>query len=368
MRIIALTLIAGTISFYAFTQNLVPNPGFEYYKNCPGDHSQAAHEFSVTGWGSATRGTPDHFHSCSAGEANVPHNWAGVSEAFEGKGYTGIYLWMNDTNDYREYLQCKLMQPLMKDSIYRISFRYKLSSYSKYAIDRIGLLLTDTVLDEHHDNVLSIMPTLSVIRDSALTDATGLWETASLEYKAKGREQHLTIGNFYDNKETHYYKTKFRPMQQIMLAESAYYYVDDVRVIPDYLIRQQEASELVPEFSLSQTELNKTYILKNIQFEHNSYKLIPPSFEELAQVAEYLIKNPKARVQFFGHTDDQGSDAYNLKLSQNRAKSAAGYLSTLGIKPERIEVFGYGETKPLRADISEDARAVNRRVEIRFIK
>lgn len=367
MRIILLTLIASAISFYALSQNLVPNPGFENYRKCPGNHSQAAHEFTATDWAPATRGTPDHFHACSNGEANVPHNWAGVSDAYEGKGYAGIFLWMKDTNDYREYLQCRLIQPLIQDSLYRISFRYKLSSYSKYSIDRIGLLLSNENLNEHHDNVLAITPTLSVVHDSALTRNTGLWEIASLEYKAKGNEQYLTIGNFYNNEDTHYYKTKFRPLQQIMLAESAYYYVDDVRVIDNHSEKQLEPA-LLPEFTLAQTELNKTYVLKNIQFELNSYKLVPPSFEELAQVAAYLIKNPKTRVQFFGHTDDQGSDVYNLKLSENRAKSAAGFLSTLGIRSDRMEVFSYGETKPLIKEVSEVARIVNRRVEIRFIK
>src|SRR5687768_2852373 len=99
----------------ASSQNLIPNPGFEAFSECPGNYSEAAHEFRAEGWRSATMGSPDHFHSCSVGEADVPHNWAGVSEAFEGNGYAGIYLWMNDaSNSYREYLQCKLLQPLIK--------------------------------------------------------------------------------------------------------------------------------------------------------------------------------------------------------------------------------------------------------------
>jgi OmpA-OmpF porin, OOP family len=85
-------------------------------------------------------------------------------------------------------------------------------------------------------------------------------------------------------------------------------------------------------------------------------------------LAGYLVKNPGVKVQFFGHTDDQGSDQYNLRLSRNRAQTAAGYLASIGIARQRMEVFGYGETKPLVPETTEVARAVNRRVEIRFIK
>lgn len=354
------------ITYSAGAQNLVPNPGFEEYENCPGSYSEASHEFRVNGWRPATLGTPDYFHACSAGEAGVPHNWAGVSDAYEGKAYTGLYLWMNNDNQYREYLQCRLLQPMVRDSVYAISFHYKLSSYSMYATDRVGLLLTDSLVNFKKDNVLPVKPTFSIVRDSALTKTTGLWEMAEMEYKAAGGERFLIIGNFDDNQSTHFYEIQFRPLSQLMLANSAYYYFDDVRVVPRYLIRRDD--QLLPEFKLPDAALNTTYVLKNLQFDYNSYKLVPPAFDELTQVASYLMENPKVNVQFFGHTDDQGGDQYNLKLSYNRAKSAAGFLKTLGIKPDRIEVIGYGKRKPLIEEANEEARAINRRVEVRFIK
>jgi OmpA-OmpF porin, OOP family len=361
-----LSLVFSAASFSVISQNLVPNFSFEESRICPGSHSQAIEEFRVNHWQSATRGTPDHFHTCSAGEANVPHNWAGVSDAYDGNGYTGIYLWMDNDNQYREYLQCKLVEPLIKDSSYHIEFHYKLSSYSKYAVDRIGLVLTDSLLSAQHDKVLKLAPTLSIIQDSALTLNTGLWEKAAMEYKAKGGEQFLTIGNFFGNLATGFYEVKFKPFEEVMLARSAYYYIDAVKVIPTYLIRREEL--LLPGFTLPDAVLNTTYVLKNIQFEFASYKLVPPSFDDLALVAQFLIKNPKVKVQFFGHTDDQGSEQYNQKLSYNRAKSAAGYVESLGIEPDRMEVFGFGKNKPLVSEMTQEARAVNRRVEIRFIQ
>jgi OOP family OmpA-OmpF porin len=368
LRNVILTLIViGALNHLCKAQNLVPNGSFEEYTGCPGNFSESLNEFRVKQWHPATLGTPDHFHSCSTGEADVPHNWAGVSEAYHGSGFAGIYLWMEGNNPYREYLQCQLLQPLIKDSTYRIEFRYKLSSYSKFSIDRIGLLLTDSIINARHDNVLKLTPTLSVISDSALTVTTGLWEAASLRYKALGGEKFLTIGNFFDNESTRFYKILSRPIAQDMLAKSAYYYIDDVQVLSLYPPVEM-STDLLPEFSLKDTRLNTTYVLKNILFELNSYRLVPPSFGDLDMVADYLLRNPKVIVQLIGHTDDQGSEKYNLKLSRDRAKNAGAYLISVGIDPGRIEVFGYGKSRPLIKSTSEEARSINRRVEVKFIQ
>ncbi len=346
--------------------NLVPNPGFEEFTRCPGDFSESVAEFNVPGWQSASTGTPDHFHSCSAGEANVPYNWAGVADAYEGHGYAGIYVWMANGYPYREYLQCRLSRPLVKDSTYQISFRFKLSSYSKFAVDRIGLLLSDTAISMKSDRVLDKRPTLSVIRDSALTRTTGLWEKAEMTYQATGGEAFLVIGNFFSNANTRYYEIIFRPIVQPMLAESAYYYIDHVEVIPNYIVR--DTLDLLPRFSLPDTDLDVTYVLDDIRFEYDSYKLIYSSFDQLDRVVEFLFKNPDIKVQLFGHTDDRGGDRYNQELSVNRAKSVSAYLAYAGINPRRIEVFGFGKKRPLVDEQTEHARSINRRVEVRFIR
>ncbi len=364
LALVVVVWIAGTTS--AFSQNLVRNAGFEQFEQCPGGYSEASHEFAVPHWRSAGMGTPDYFNRCSTGEANVPHNWAGVSDAFEGEGYAGVFTWMAIDYQYREYLQCRLSQPLLKDSLYTLRFRYKLSSYSMYAVDRIGMALSDTLVKVHHDKPLKLKPALSVERDSALTRETGLWETAEMEYKATGGESFVTIGNFFDNENTRYYAIRFRPVAQEMLANSAYYYIDDVAVIPHYLVKEKESS--LPGFVLTDTELNTTYVLKNIRFDFNSYKLLPLSFYDLDQVAQFMVEHPKVTVLLSGHTDDRGSDAYNQRLSYKRAESAGRYLENLGISPGRIEIFGYGKNKPLVNELTDEARAINRRVEVRFIQ
>jgi OOP family OmpA-OmpF porin len=351
---------------FATAQNLVPNPGFENFIVCPGSYSQASHEFRVPDWTSANLGTPDYFNACSRGEADVPNNWAGTSDAYEGLGFVGIFLIVNNGYQYQEYLQSKLLEPLLKDSTYHLEFHYKLSSYSRFSVNRIGLLLTDSMIISKADKYLNLKPTLDICKDSALTTETGLWEKASMTYKARGSERYVTIGNFYSNAQTKQYKIKFRPMGNEMLEIGSYYYVDAVKIIPKYILDQQE--QLMPEFSVPTAKTNTNYVLRNIQFQLNSYKLIPPSFEELDALAAYLRKNSKLMIQVFGHTDDQGADAYNLKLSENRAATVASYLMQAGVDKSRIERFGFGERQPLMASNSDLARITNRRVEIRFIE
>jgi len=345
-------------------QNLVPNPSFEEYTSCPGYYSQGPKEFRATGWRSANAGSPDQFHSCSRGEADVPYNWAGVADSFDGQGYAGIYMWMDNDRNYREYLECKLVEPLIKDSTYTIEFQFRHSSYSRYCIDRIGLLLTDSLIQLPHDRAFSVQPTLLVIQDSALTERTGYWERAFREFKAKGGEEFLTIGNFSSDAETHYYKIQFQPDQQDMLRQSAYYYVDAVRVAPKFTAIEL-LNDLPPDFTPGAV-IDKTYVLKNIQFEFDSYKLKDRSFEELDQVVTWLKTHPNSTVVLSGHTDDVGGDKYNLNLSHNRAKSVARYLAISGISEKRIQTIPYGKQRPLVQSATEDARALNRRVEIRF--
>jgi OmpA-OmpF porin, OOP family len=348
----------------------VPNGGFEEYVKCPGDFSRASAEFRAREWYAPTGGTPDLFNTCSHGQAGVPHNWAGVADAYEGLGYAGIYLYMAmPVENYREYLQCKLNSLLIKDSTYRVEFRFKLSSYSMYAIDRIGVVLSDAALKAKHDRVLPVKPTLVYVQDSALNKETGYWQKFAMEYKARGTEQFITIGNFGNDEETRTYKIKFQASQQEMLAYSAYYYIDDVQVMlkfppPDPLL----AGISIHAFGEESTTLDKTYVLKNIQFHYDSYKLMVSSFEELDRLVYWLHENPTVKVLLSGHTDNRGSDRYNLVLSLNRAKSVAAYLKAHGISAHRIETYGYGKERPLIDAQTEEAQAINRRVEVKFVR
>ena len=92
------------------------------------------------------------------------------------------------------------------------------------------------------------------------------------------------------------------------------------------------------------------------------------SFDLLNEVAQALKDNPKIRVRIEGHTDSNGPDTYNLKLSTARAQSVRAFLLNAGIDGSRMEAIGYGEEQPIDTNLTEDGRAANRRVEFNIIK
>lgn len=348
-----------------WSQNLVPNPSFEEYVKCPGGHMLNRNEFAIHGWQSPTNGTPDHFHSCSSGEADVPVNWAGNSNAHSGKGYSGIYVWSTERN-YREYLQCELAEPLIAGEKYILEFYFKLANKSVYAINRMGMAVSKSRVNTTKDDVLDITPILSVEKDTVMTAETGSWEQARMEYVAQGGERYVIIGNFFSNKQTRATRLPFRYGMNPMLNAWAYYYIDDV-LVQHVGVEKLPESKLIAPLNPLSIELNHIYTLKDIKFEFDSYIIHPSSNDELNKVVTYLKEHPEVNVRVSGHTDHVGSDDYNLTLSRNRAKSVADFFIMKGVAEQRIISYGFGKSRPLDPAKTEDAATINRRVELRFV-
>lgn len=355
------------LSFNLCSQNLVPNPGFEEFTRCPGGFSTDRNDFRIHGWESPTRGTPDHFNSCSAGDSDVPVNWAGNSNAHSGKGYAGVYAWSTGHN-YREYLQGELAEPLRPGEKYIVEFYFKLASYSMYAINRMGLAFSSHRINVTHDRNLEILPVISIEKDSSITAETGSWERGRMEYVAKGGERYVLIGNFFTNQQTKATRLPFRHGLSSMLAMASYYYIDDVRVMSTdsvhHIARPAETIKLGNEV----VELNRDYTLKDIKFEFDSYVIHPSSNDELNKVVTYLKAHPEVTIRLSGHTDFNGTEEYNLVLSRNRTKSIAEFLVSKGVEPDRIVSYGFGKSRPLSLEKTEDAAKMNRRVELRFVQ
>ena len=104
--------------------------------------------------------------------------------------------------------------------------------------------------------------------------------------------------------------------------------------------------------------------LVNIQFEFNSAALTEDSEEGIAMLVSFLESHAEINVELAGHTDNVGSDAYNLKLSEERAEVVRQALITKGINENRLTAKGYGSTKPLYPNDSDVHRALNRRTEM----
>ncbi len=113
--------------------------------------------------------------------------------------------------------------------------------------------------------------------------------------------------------------------------------------------------------SASKIDESKPIVLKNVFFETNKADLRKESRVELNKLKLLLTENPNMRIEISGHTDNVGSDADNLSLSEKRAKAVRDYLVQNGIAAERLTYKGYGKTQPVDSNDTETGRAANRR-------
>ncbi len=107
----------------------------------------------------------------------------------------------------------------------------------------------------------------------------------------------------------------------------------------------------------------KPIILRNVFFETGSAALRSESTAELDRLLDLLVSNASLRIQINGHTDNVGTDASNLQLSEARAKAVYDYLCTKGLPASRLKYKGYGEVQPLESNDTAEGRTSNRRTE-----
>jgi len=110
------------------------------------------------------------------------------------------------------------------------------------------------------------------------------------------------------------------------------------------------------------------WVLGDVLFDFDRYNIKPQFYHLLDEVAVVFEKNPGLRVRIEGHTDNVGTAAYNMKLSLRRANSVMNYLMKKGVAKDRLSAEGYGLTKSIAPNSTEEGRALNRRVELTPIR
>lgn len=128
--------------------------------------------------------------------------------------------------------------------------------------------------------------------------------------------------------------------------------------------------ELAPSEELQQVawiEGDRIQVSKPIKFLLNEAVILPESLSVVDEVLKIMQENVNLRVRVEGHTDSEGPARYNQALSEYRAIWIKLYLSSKGISPDRIQVFGYGESRPIADNESHSGREKNRRVEFRIV-
>lgn len=361
--------------------NLVFNGSFEEYRFCPKRVDAVGVLINVDGWYQPTKGSADYFNTCGSRECGVPKNKLGEQLPHDGDGYCGIYC---SKNDYREYLQTRLRRKLRAGDSIRLTFFVSLSEQSTGAVATLGGLFTkediyDTVrsillhkeYETLSDDIFQVIATTYTPQvmnppDVPLTD-TRNWQCVTGIFVADGGEQYITLGNFNTAERSGYVE----PDSLVQLLPGSYYYIDDVFVeclnceppiADDLNVDSNYLTQEQPTFSVG-----STFVLKDIFFEFDKSTILQQSFFELMRLITLLNTYPDMQIEVGGHTDSKGSDSYNQRLSESRAKAVADYLISKGISERRLQYRGYGKSKPIDTNETEEGRARNRRVEFKIM-
>lgn len=206
-------------------QNLIPNGGFENYSQCPTANTQIALAIPWDGTmsGATTGPTPDFFHSCAgSGPMSTPLSSFGLQNPHGGDGYVGIVQWSQNLDDFREYLQVQLTEPLVADKCYELTLYVSVSGRkSGYATAELGAYFGGIALTQLTWGPLPVVPQLDNL-GGLITDTLG-WTEVSATFEAQGGEQYLVIGNFhYDASTTVVFQYPNPPLP------GCYYFIDDV--------------------------------------------------------------------------------------------------------------------------------------------
>ncbi|WP_423998232.1 OmpA family protein [Maribacter sp. IgM3_T14_3] len=352
------TLIIMILSmpYFAIGQNLVRNPSFEKFIDCPEKLGNL--ENDVIDWNMPTLGSTDYFNGCSIA-MGTPENFNGKQPADFGVGYVGFYMYA--PNDYREYIQARLSSTLKKGERYAVSFYVSLAERSDFAVKEFGIRFAEFPVAVETTKVLSglhfskmkgqISEELEISYSKYYSDEIK-WVKLTTEFEATGTENYMIIGNFKNNKRTQKYQTKRK------ITKGSYYYLDMVSV--SNVKSTYQNSEVI---ALKEYKLDSVHIFKNVYFNSNKSKIRGDHQQEMESLLSYLKMNLKINIQIFGHTDSVGSDSFNNRLSARRASEVVAYLTENGIQKNRIAAQGFGSSKPISRNKTEAGRFLNRRVE-----
>ncbi len=338
--------------------NYISNPEFE--KHPSAYFSIMSFDDQITDWSVASI-SPDFYLS------NVG--------ALSGNSYVGIRVF--SLRKDIEYIQNKLRQPLVKDSIYCFSTYLKLSPGSRYATNAFGFLLSKEKVTIDTDELLTIKPSKNL--NTQILNYKSSWMKVQCTYKAKGGERYLTLGSFQNHKELKLIEVPGK-------SPECYYYIDDVSLVPiaseqecacnfaDSRIDEGIVADSTPVDTVEETnifekmKLGDTLILDNIHFDNDESKLLAESFSTLYELLVFMHKYERIKIKIAGHTSSVGGYTHNVVLSERRAAAVKRFLTNNGVDEKRIETEGHGPDYPIAPNDTPEGQKENRRVDFTIIE
>lgn len=187
-----------------------------------------------------------------------------------------------------------------------------------------------------------------------LNSKTGEPVQARVAFVSQGRDVQTTQSS------ANGYRISISPADQYSITIEAHGYISTMEKLD---IDTPEMQELEMNFSLQPVVVGTVVNLKSVLFQQAKTDILPESYPELDLVVKFMQDNPTVRIELSGHTDNRGVHADNVKLSQQRVNKVKAYLVSKGVDTKRISGKGYGGTRPIASNETEESRRMNRRVE-----
>ncbi len=357
-KIMCLFFFLGSFQF-ATSQNLIPNPSFEEVNEIVPYWSGTFSKFNrrIKTWSSPTQGSPDILFYKLLDKMFPKREKVDLGKHLPrtGKLMVGIKTFgcLTNTMHCKEYLQVPFKEPLRSGEEYY--YEYWVSPVElSVKVNGFGMALgLEKMEDFMHTGMLDIPP--AHIAEEIIDGDSIQWHKISGTFIADDNHKYAILGNFNDDQ-----MIKSKVEKDGM--DYGYYLIDDVLVKPT----NPKIHSLSPPVAVSKFKPNKVMILPNLLFDLDQATIKESSFPTLNDLADYLIAHPINTIKITGHTDNQGNQDHNLRLSQERAMAIKTYLIQKNIDSERIQTFGLGSQHPLVDNHTEENRKLNRRVEIKI--
>ena len=372
----ATLILTCTLGLNAQDDNLVPNGGFED-TNIKKLKSYGQMEEFCMDWFAATDVPADVFGEGAKGDkVGIPENNYGTQDAATGLCYAGFRAYSKDPKLKRSYLEVKLPNTLEKDVMYCVSFDISLADKSRYAVNEIGVIVSDRKIEQPNDG--------DMIRNADVKQKTNKvfqymegWEKFCGTFLGTGQEEYILIGGFGGRNNMEIEKVSRPSGMTGAQINHAYYFIDNVSIVAIQAKSQCKCSKaderdmdlVYGSSSVMDEDMSDAEKIKASVVYYAFLKRTPTGAgkETVNNVIEILKANPGMSINIVGHSDDdersEGAvNARYARIGKNRADQVRRMLEEAGISSTRINVTDMSNMDPANTRDSEISRAQNRRV------
>lgn len=372
----ATLILTCTLGLNAQDDNLVPNGGFED-TNIKKLKSYGQMEEFCMDWFAATDVPADVFGEGAKGDkVGIPENNYGTQDAATGLCYAGFRAYSKDPKLKRSYLEVKLPNTLENNVMYCVSFDISLADKSRYAVNEIGVIVSDRKIEQPNDGDMIQNADVKQKTNKVFQYMEG-WEKFCGTFVGTGQEEYILIGGFGGRNNMEIEKVSRPSGMTGAQINHAYYFIDNVSIVAIQAKSQCKCSKaderdmdlVYGSSSVMDEDMSDAEKIKASVVYYAFLKRTPTGAgkETVNNVIEILKANPGMSINIVGHSDDdersEGSvNARYARIGKNRADQVRRMLEAAGISSTRINVTDMSNMDPANTRDSEISRAQNRRV------